>query len=285
VQAQRFLHSWKNLVTFNYLHKQVTLQDDDRFLQQLADPGGQFLPHLTKFQHRTAVGATHWDLVVPFCTAAISSVNPFPTQRVPSWFHKAFWRLEALQGFAPKDARSLHSRFSRDVADDQPRFGAEDHPNSILEAHVQSLEDEAGHQGDEFVLQHNEYAKEDASAYATDASQGNNEDMRARRGDNLVGMGHQVVKDAQNGGRLGRKDSPSDSSDDAIKWMATSDGDVRFSEPMLPGLSSAQWRRIAFTLHRTGASPHTFPIGKPRCEWASAFIDLLIDMIEDTCES
>lgn len=125
VHSATLLLSWKNLATtipapfFKQVH-QLTLQDRvppadlssdsvngtfirrerrRRFLEDLADPQGRHCTFLTRFKHRTAVGATHWDIIVPFCTAAICTENPFTTPNVLTGHFKPFWRVDAAVGF------------------------------------------------------------------------------------------------------------------------------------------------------------------------------------------
>lgn len=99
IQAKRKRYRWKHLVRFKDLHKQVTLRDSEGFLQRLADPADEFLPLLARFRYRTAVGATHWDLIVPFCTSLICSKNPFRRPVAPSFFGSSFCRWDAATGF------------------------------------------------------------------------------------------------------------------------------------------------------------------------------------------
>jgi hypothetical protein len=206
IQAKRKRYRWKHLVKFKDLHKQVTIQDDERFLERLADSRDEFLPYLARFRHRTAVAATHWDLIVPFCTAAICAENPFPRPIIPSLFGSSFWRLDAATGF---ESDTL-SRFQERLA------GAVD-PAERLSSHLKELESETWEPGD----------------------------------------------------------SPSE------VWSSSDDGSVFFPSQMLNALASAGWRRIAFTLHWTGVSPHTFVIGKTQCEWSQQLVGCLIDVLEE----
>merc|ERR1711957_1108098 len=79
VQSAALAQRWRNLVRFCELHKQVTLRDQRLgdhhctelgILEEMADPDGSYIQSLALFRHRTAVAATHWDLPVPFCSAA-----------------------------------------------------------------------------------------------------------------------------------------------------------------------------------------------------------------------
>lgn len=208
IQAKRKRYKWKHLVKFKDLHQQVKIQDNERFLEKLADPREEYLPHLAKFRYRTAVAATHWDLIVPFCTAAVCSENPFPRQVIPSLFGSSFWHLDAATGFDNKDIRSmLEGLLGPDTAD----------PAERLRSHVKDLESQS------------------------------------------VGLG----------------DTTSE------QWNSSDDGSICFPPQMLNDLASVGWRRIAFTLHWTGVNPHTFPIGRPKCEWSQKLIGALIDVLEE----
>uniref|UniRef100_A0A7S2HFZ1 DUF676 domain-containing protein n=1 Tax=Zooxanthella nutricula TaxID=1333877 RepID=A0A7S2HFZ1_9DINO len=129
VHGAKGLMMWKNLsalipaVLFKQIH-QLTLQDgsDDcgrpdrgglcfggrgrrqplsrpRLLDELARPDGQACRCLAMFAHRTAVAATHWDVVVPFCTAAICAENPFRAPSLLAGDIVPFWRVDAAAGF------------------------------------------------------------------------------------------------------------------------------------------------------------------------------------------
>lgn len=124
---------WKNtskLFPFSQFHQihQVTLQDRrndskapplsrPRFLEELANPHGAYCAALALFKHRTAVAATHWDVLVPFCTAAISRVNPFPAPSLLAGDLSSFWRIDEAMGFPPDSrlALSQHSRLKADM--------------------------------------------------------------------------------------------------------------------------------------------------------------------------
>lgn len=67
-----------------------------RLLDELASLEGRFVTSLRCFQNCTAVAATHWDVIVPFATAAICVHNPFPP---PNILNGAFWRIDAALGF------------------------------------------------------------------------------------------------------------------------------------------------------------------------------------------
>eukprot|EP00439_Symbiodinium_sp_Y106_P027588 s1883_g3.t1 len=70
-----------------------------RFLESLADPQGRWCEALARFKYRTAVAASHWDVIVPFCTAAICSDNPFPSPNIFAGDFRTFWRVDAAVGF------------------------------------------------------------------------------------------------------------------------------------------------------------------------------------------
>jgi len=110
--------------------RQLTLQDaatrEDarpRFLEQLANPRSKYVLSLALFRHRTAVAATHWDVIVPFCTAAICGMNPFPSPSVQS---APYWRVEHVMGFHPdsklalckslSDGEDVSQNFNRSVS-------------------------------------------------------------------------------------------------------------------------------------------------------------------------
>lgn len=88
--------AWKNIARLCKLHRQLNLLDMHAsgkcFLAHLADPEEEFMKELLKFQHCTTVAATSWDLLVPFCTAAICPSNPFPVTG-PS--QAPFWQVDA----------------------------------------------------------------------------------------------------------------------------------------------------------------------------------------------
>lgn len=69
------------------------------FLEQLADANGKHCQALGAFRQRTAVAATHWDVMVPCCTAAICSKNTFPSPSIFTGQVFPFWRLDAAVGF------------------------------------------------------------------------------------------------------------------------------------------------------------------------------------------
>jgi len=209
-QGKRFLHRWRNRLTSKDLHKQINLQDDDMFLLQLADPQGGYLPHLRLFKHRTAVAASHWDLLVPFCTAAICSINPFPRPTLlPSWFGSSYWRLDAVVGF---------------------------------------------HQ----------------------------DEVPARMAAKLEGRSTEAQLElATHAIKLDSAMDPSMFWNSYRTWRHSDDGDVNFLAKMLTGLASTNWRRIVYTVHRTGVTPHTFTIGRPHNSWSEEFMDLLIDILEE----
>jgi len=129
---------WKNMgkylpdSIFRQVH-QVTLQDrqaydkdgkaQPRLLEELSNPDGRCCESLSRFKQRTAVAASHWDLIVPFCTAAICALNPFPVPNVLLGEVKSFWRIDAAVGFqdnsvlvqkacagAPSEALERHVR-------------------------------------------------------------------------------------------------------------------------------------------------------------------------------
>lgn len=111
--------AWKSLARFGKLHRQLNLLDTQPgascFLARLADPEDVFLKELLKFQHRTTVAGTAWDLLVPFCTAAISPSNPFPVTG-PS--QRPFWQVDAaldesLTSFDGKKAKLWQQEFAR----------------------------------------------------------------------------------------------------------------------------------------------------------------------------
>ncbi|CAE8583614.1 unnamed protein product, partial [Polarella glacialis] len=101
---------WKELFRFSSLHRQVNLLDgrlsgrpgekEPCCLEKLAAREGEFRSFLLRFHQRTAVAATHWDIIVPFCTAAVCPSNPFP---VAGPTESSFWRVDAALGF---DAQS-----------------------------------------------------------------------------------------------------------------------------------------------------------------------------------
>lgn len=111
---------------------QVTLQDRDSkggeesfessrsnrkgrpFLEELADASGKHCQALGAFQQRTAVAATHWDVMVPCCTAAICSKNTFPSPSIFTGHLWPFWRLDAAVGF--EGALAQHQERAGDAA-------------------------------------------------------------------------------------------------------------------------------------------------------------------------
>jgi hypothetical protein len=54
------------------------LNDDEEepLLLKMSQPGSVFVEALKKFKHRTLVGATHYDLLVPHASAMITSHSP-----------------------------------------------------------------------------------------------------------------------------------------------------------------------------------------------------------------
>eukprot|EP00931_Biecheleriopsis_adriatica_P054936 TRINITY_DN32383_c0_g1_i1.p1 TRINITY_DN32383_c0_g1~~TRINITY_DN32383_c0_g1_i1.p1 ORF type:complete len:440 (+),score=89.85 TRINITY_DN32383_c0_g1_i1:36-1322(+) len=105
--------AWKSLCRFCSLHRQVNLMDgrlgqsgetELSFLEKLADPQHGYLKELCKFKHLTAVSATHWDTIVPFCSAVIAPSNPFDC---PGVAEASFFRVDASLGFAPMGMSSL----------------------------------------------------------------------------------------------------------------------------------------------------------------------------------
>ena len=112
---------------FQYL-RQLTLHDDSQagmcYLEQLANETAC----LKEFQSRTAVAATHFDVMVPFCTAAICSTNPFPS---PSSGER-FWRVDAVHGFSGStafvtspEAHSCAREFEESLKEDLIKAGQE----------------------------------------------------------------------------------------------------------------------------------------------------------------
>merc|ERR1719221_1697294 len=81
-----------------------------RILDELANPNGRFCRDLARFRHRTTVAATHWDIIVPFCTAAICCSNPFPVPNFLTGDLESFWRIDAALGFEEGDCLPLHAR-------------------------------------------------------------------------------------------------------------------------------------------------------------------------------
>jgi len=110
--------AWKNIARFCKLHRQLNLRDMHAsgkcFLAQLADPEQEFMQELLRFQHCTTVAATSWDLLVPFCTAAISPSNPFPVTG-PS--QAPFWQVDAAidESFVSSagEAQQWHQEFTK----------------------------------------------------------------------------------------------------------------------------------------------------------------------------
>jgi len=68
-------------------------------LEELADANSKHCQALGAFEQRTAVAASHWDVMVPCCTAAICSKNTFPSPSVFTGHLWPFWRIDAAVGF------------------------------------------------------------------------------------------------------------------------------------------------------------------------------------------
>lgn len=81
-----------------------------RYLSQLADPDHGACRCLSRFRHATAVGATHWDVMVPFCTATISAENPFDTPNFLFGDIRSFWRIDSALGFREDSSVSRSAR-------------------------------------------------------------------------------------------------------------------------------------------------------------------------------
>mmetsp|Transcript_34124 Transcript_34124/g.61790 ORF Transcript_34124/g.61790 Transcript_34124/m.61790 type:complete len:431 (+) Transcript_34124:63-1355(+) len=200
--------AWKGLCRFNELHRQINLLDarlgahseDLGLLEKLAEPSSEFHEVLLMFQHRTAVAATRWDIIVPFCSAAICPTNPFPST---SPTQPAFWRIDAALDFEES------SVLAREVEEN----ACEIWKSSMLEFDTSTVD------SSEIHTWHTE-----------------------RR--------------------------------------------VQFPMSMYRNLTSACWRRVAFTVHHVGAQVHTFSLGKQQVsahvhKWSIEFIDTLLDMIEE----
>lgn len=195
---------WKHFVNFKDMYRQVILRDEERFLTRLADPGDKFVHHLAKFRYRTAVGATHWDFAVPFCSAVICAENPF--QR--PIFGSPFCRLDAATGFESEKMTSLQAQLVKQGSVT---------PAEEFALHVHNIDSEMMQPG--------------ATTHES--------------------------------------------------WKACKNGSLCFPSQMLNGLASVGWRRVAYTLHWTGKSPHTISIGKPSCDRSRQLVGFLIDVLED----
>lgn len=66
--------------------KELALTDDDKepLLLKMSMQNSDYMQALSKFQHKTLVAATHFDYIVPFCSAAILPTNKYekPAQYV-----------------------------------------------------------------------------------------------------------------------------------------------------------------------------------------------------------
>merc|ERR1740121_1233816 len=81
-----------------------------RCLSRLASPGSDACRCLALFQHVTAVGATHWDVIVPFCTATVCAENPFDAPNFLWGDLRSFWRVDAALGFEEGSALARSAR-------------------------------------------------------------------------------------------------------------------------------------------------------------------------------
>lgn len=68
------------------------------FLEELADPTGAPSRALRRCASRSAVAASHWDVMVPCCTAAICAENTFPSPSLFTGYWWPFWRIDAAVG-------------------------------------------------------------------------------------------------------------------------------------------------------------------------------------------
>ena len=81
--------------------QQLTFQDagsDSPLLEKLSKD--EYICCLRRFQSLTAVAASQYDVMVPFCTAAMCTKNPFPsTSFVQRLFQKSSWSVDLVHGF------------------------------------------------------------------------------------------------------------------------------------------------------------------------------------------
>lgn len=288
VHAANLLMCWKNwgLIVPESLFKQVhqvTLQDGvdadqpttsplscitrrpnsprprTMLLEELADQNGRYSDCLRRFRHCTAVAATHWDVVVPFCTAGICIVNPFPAPNLLKGDLKSFWRVDAALGF--QEGSSLFEKnqqaneFATELADSLLALGPR--PESVATATAPAVDaDTSFEQGEN---PQDSECSEAATAPSAPASAS-------------AGPTPKTARSAQ-----------------SQSWISSSDKEVAFPAQMVEGLASAvPWRRIAYTLHQPWwghGDVHLFAMGKDKKvrPWSIEFIDLLITMfLEDS---
>jgi hypothetical protein len=75
---------WSRAVNFTLQHvygqtgKELYLTDEDALLMQLSSPNSQYMNCLRRFLYCTFIAVPHYDLLVPFCSASCSNINPHP---------------------------------------------------------------------------------------------------------------------------------------------------------------------------------------------------------------
>lgn len=252
VKAATTIHGWKNLVRLTRLQSQCNLNDEHLFLEELADTSKPYFQSLTRFKHRTAVGATHWDIPVSFCSATISRDNPFPLPLGCT----SFWRIDAAVGFTEARSKLLLGdpatgfadakvvrKFTLDVESISPNPQA----SSSMQVNLNSMD-----------ISELRTRASDAGVVADSVADANNSPNPKDALINLI-ISHPV--------------SPTRESS-FLSSSGNGEG-LQCTERMLFGVAAANWRRIAYTAHRIGRDVHTFSIGNVD------FIERLIDMLEE----
>lgn len=239
--------------------------DTPCLLEEICDPTGPAFQALEAFEHRTAVAATHWDLMVPFSTGAICAANPFEPPKVTA---SAFWRFEAACGFAEDSPVLQTCRLQAEGRLENQCLPELDKcmlPVLAATARVRTRSALVGDESKELQCSGTTTSQPSSAGFATDE-------------------GTTVGKNCSNAGAptyKRRRQQPTQG------WISSRSDSLRrsvnYPKSMLANLGSElSWRRVAFTLHMPVVGDvHTFPIGKGfGVAWASSFVDVLIDTIE-----
>lgn len=219
-------------------------------LVDLSQPGSDGYRALGRFAFHTVVAATHWDMMVTFCTGAICAENPF---QAPDPCERPFWRIDAAVGYGAE--RAITKRVACEAA-------------STVQGRTESTA-AAEYQESLVVL-----TPPLASAYPHSPPTIPvlvRQRHQGRRASFLLSATKALCRE------VGRERQDG--------WITSGDALSVFPEEMLQNLAgAASWRRIAYTLHlHLTPNVHTFAIGQSvrGAEWAMDFVRLLVETLAE----